>query len=89
MKKIFLISCLILSSCLSKEPIKEIIVKESKIVEVERITLSKGKFQYFIISGKDFEFKSKEITFNIGDTIVLKDSIAYPKNKINLIVKII
>jgi hypothetical protein len=67
MKKFFLISCLI-SSCLSKEPVKEIVVKES-IVEVERITLSKGKFQYFIISGKDFEFKSKEITFNIGDTL--------------------
>jgi hypothetical protein len=51
-EKVFLISCLILSSCLSKEPVKEIVVKESKIVEVERITLSKGKFQYFIISGK-------------------------------------
>jgi hypothetical protein len=40
MKK-FLISCLILSSCLSKEPVKEIVVKESK-VEVERITFGKG-----------------------------------------------
>jgi hypothetical protein len=37
-EKVFLISCLILSSCLSKEPVKEIVVKESKIVEVERIT---------------------------------------------------
>jgi hypothetical protein len=59
MKSFFNFS-LILSSCLSKEPVKEIVVKESKIVEVERITLSKGKFQYFIISGKDFEFKSKK-----------------------------
>jgi hypothetical protein len=92
MKRLLIISGLaiyysfLLSSCLNKEHVNKIVVKKSKIVKVERITLSKGKFQYFIISGKNFVFNSKEITFNIGDTIIVNDSIAYPKEKPNLIV---
>lgn len=50
-------------------------------VVVEKISISNGKHQYFIVSGKNFEFSTREITFNINDTIVIEGDKVFPKNK--------
>ena len=51
-------------------------------VVVEKIVLSnESSYQYFIVSGKGFEFSTSEITFNINDTIVIEGNKVFPKNK--------
>jgi len=34
----------------------------------------------FIISGNGFEFCTRELTFNVNDTIITQGDIAYPKS---------
>jgi hypothetical protein len=50
-------------------------------VVVEKISISHGKHQYFIVSGKGFEFSTRDLTFNINDTIVIEGDKVFPKNK--------
>lgn len=50
-------------------------------VVVEKISLSNGKYQHFIVSGKNFEFSTNELVFNINDTIVIEGDKVFPKNK--------
>jgi hypothetical protein len=50
-------------------------------VVVEKIGLSNGKYQHFIVSGKNFEFSTRELVFNINDTIVIEGDKVFPKNK--------
>jgi len=49
-------------------------------VVVEKIGLSNGKYQHFIVSGKNFEFSTRELVFNINDTIVIEDDKVFKKN---------
>jgi len=64
------------------EPVKEI--KETplpkKVVVVQKISLSEGKYQEFIVSGKGLEFRTKELTFGVRDTIVIQGDYVYPKS---------
>ena len=50
-------------------------------VVVDKITISGGKYQRFIVSGKNFEFETRELTFNVNDTIVIEGDKVFPKNK--------
>lgn len=47
---------------------------------VKKISISSGKYQNFIVSGNGFEFRTRELTFNINDTIIIQGDIAYPKS---------
>ena len=47
---------------------------------VKKISISSGKYQSFIVSGKGFEFRTRELTFNVNDTIIIQGDIAYPKS---------
>jgi hypothetical protein len=47
---------------------------------VKKISISSGKHQIFIVSGKGFEFRTRELTFNVNDTIIIQGDIAYPKS---------
>ena len=47
---------------------------------VKKISISSGKYQRFIVSGKGFGFRTKELTFNVNDTIIIQGDIAYPKS---------
>jgi hypothetical protein len=90
MKKILLTLTLVatLISCKQpilkdgSEPVKEI--KETplpkKVVVVQKISLSNGKYQEFIVSGKGFKFETKELTFGVRDTIVIQGDYVYPKS---------
>lgn len=49
-------------------------------VVVKKISISGGKYQSFIISGNGFEFCTRELTFNVNDTIITQGDIAYPKS---------
>lgn len=91
MKKVIAVilsSLFTLASCKPKTE-KEIITYNSKeieaptkIVVVKKIALTYGKHQSFIVSGDNFKFRTKELTFVINDTIVLQGEKAYPiKNK--------
>ena len=50
-------------------------------VVVDKIAISGGKYQRFIVSGKNFEFETRELTFNVNDTIVIEGDKVFPKNK--------
>ena len=79
---ITLVLCFALFSCKYKSdadstytpPVRQTVV-------VEKIGLSNGKYQHFIVSGKNFEFTTREITFNVNDTIVIEGDKVFPKNK--------
>lgn len=47
---------------------------------VKKISISSGKYQSFIVSGNGFEFRTRELTFNVNDTIIIQGDIAYPKS---------
>lgn len=47
---------------------------------VKKISISSGKYQSFIVSGNGFEFWTRELTFNVNDTIIIQGDIAYPKS---------
>ena len=47
---------------------------------VKKISISSGKHQSFIVSGKGFDFWTRELTFNVNDTIIIQGDIAYPKS---------
>ena len=51
-----------------------------KVVVVQKISLSEGKYQEFIVSGKGFKFTTKELTFGVRDTIVIQGDYVYPKS---------
>jgi hypothetical protein len=53
-------------------------------VVVNKIKISNGRNQYFIVSGTNFEFSTKELTFNVNDTIIIQGSIYYPKSNPSL-----
>jgi hypothetical protein len=57
----------------------------TEFLVVERISLS--VYQSFNVSGKGFSFHTKELTFNVNDTIVIKGDLVYPKNNPTLTVK--
>ena len=57
----------------------------TQIVVVEKISLSND--ESFKVSGKDFSFHTKELTFAVNDTIVIKGDLVYPKNNPALTVK--
>lgn len=78
-----LVLCFALFSCKYKSdadsatytpPVRQTVV-------VEKISLSNGKYQHFIVSGKNFEFSTKELVFNINDTIVIEGDKVFAKNK--------
>jgi hypothetical protein len=77
-----LVLCFALFSCKSKSdadsttytpPVRQTVV-------VEKISISNGKHQYFIVSGKNFEFSTRELVFNINDTIVIEGDNVFKKN---------
>jgi hypothetical protein len=88
MKKILLTLTLVATLISCKQPIlkdgTEPEVKETplpkKVVVVQKISLSNGKYQYFIVSGKGFEFSTDELTFGVRDTIIIQGDIVYPKS---------
>ena len=90
MKKILLTLTLVVTLISCKQPIlkdgsePEPKVKETplpkKVVVVQKISLSEGKYQEFIVSGKGFEFRTKELTFGVRDTIVIQGDYVYPKS---------
>lgn len=88
MKKILLTLTLVATLISCKQPIlkdgTEPEVKETplpkKVVVVQKISLSNGKYQEFIVSGKGFEFETKELTFGVRDTIVIQGDVVYPKS---------
>lgn len=57
----------------------------TEFLVVERISLS--VYQSFNVSGKGFSFHTKELTFSVNDTIVIKGDLVYPKNNPTLTVK--
>lgn len=78
-----LVLCFALFSCKYKSdtdsanytpPVRQTVV-------VEKIGLSNGKYQHFIVSGKNFEFSTRELVFNINDTIVIEGDNVFLKNK--------
>ena len=87
MKKILLTLTLVATLISCKQPIlkdgtepdKET-PKPKKVVVVQRISLSEGKYQEFIVSGKGFKFETKELTFGVRDTIVIQGDYVYPKS---------
>lgn len=50
-------------------------------VVVDKISISGGKHQYFIVSGKNFEFSTRQLVFNVNDTIVIEGDKVFAKNK--------
>jgi hypothetical protein len=86
MKKILLTLALVatLISCKqpkedNKQEVKETTLPK-KVFVVQKISLSNGKYQEFIVSGKGFEFETKELTFGVRDTIVIQGDIVYLKS---------
>jgi len=75
-----LISCNPIFKNANEPLVKEIVVVTKEIVVVQRISLSSGKYQSFIVSGKGFKFETNELTFGIKDTIVIQGDNVYPKN---------
>ena len=78
-----LVLCFALFSCKYKSdadsatytpPVRQTVV-------VEKIGLSNGKYQDFIVSGKNFEFTTRDLSFNVNDTIVIEGDKVFPKNK--------
>jgi hypothetical protein len=57
-------------------PVKQVVV-------VDKITISGGKRQYFIVSGRNFKFTTRQLTFNINDTIVIEGENVFPKRNPN------
>ena len=90
MKKILLALTLVATLISCKQPIlkdgtePEPKVKETplpkKVVVVQKISLTQGRNQDFIVSGKGFEFRTKELTFGVRDTIVIQGDNVYPKS---------
>jgi hypothetical protein len=91
MKKILLTLTLVATLISCKQPIlkdgtepevKEVKEKPlpKKVVVVQKISLSNGKYQEFIVSGKGFKFETKELTFGVRDTIVIQGDYVYPKS---------
>lgn len=90
MKKILLALTLVATLISCKQPIlkdgtePEPKVKETplpkKVVVVQKISLTQGRNQDFIVSGKGFEFRAKELTFGVRDTIVIQGDYVYPKS---------
>jgi hypothetical protein len=75
------ILCFTLFSCKPKSGSDTYTPPVRQTVVVEKIGLSNGKYQHFIVSGKNFEFGTREITFNVNDTIVIEGDKVFPKNK--------
>lgn len=51
-------------------------------VIVEKITISEeSAYQHFIVSGKNFEFSTLQLVFNVNDTIVIEGDKVFTKNK--------
>ena len=73
--------CFTLFSCKPKSGSDTYTPPVRQTVVVEKIILSNGKYQYFIVSGKNFEFSTEGLTFDINDTIVIEGDKAFPKNK--------
>ena len=88
MKKILLTLTLVATLISCKQPIlkdgTEPEVKETplpkKVVVVQKISLTQGRNQNFIVSGKGFKFETKELTFGVRDTIVIQGDYVYPKS---------
>ncbi len=90
MKKILLTLTLVATLISCKQPISKdgtetepkvkVTPKPKKVVVVQKISLSNGKYQEFIVSGKGFKFETKELTFGVRDTIVIQGDYVYPKS---------
>jgi ribosomal protein S17 len=51
-------------------------------VVVDKISISEeSSYQHFVVSGKNFEFQTRDLTFNVNDTIVIEGNKVFPKNK--------
>lgn len=51
-------------------------------VIVDKISISEeSSYQHFVVSGKNFEFLTLELTFNVNDTIIIEGDKVFPKNK--------
>jgi hypothetical protein len=51
-------------------------------VVVDKISISEeSSYQHFVVSGKNFEFETIDLTFNVNDTIVIEGNKVFPKNK--------
>ena len=49
---------------------------------VDKISISEeSSYQHFVVSGKNFEFQTRDLTFNVNDTIVIEGNKVFPKNK--------
>lgn len=90
-KTILSLIATILLSCAKPTSEQNITVKElpkpKQVVVVQKISLSSGKYQEFIVSGKGFEFETTELTFGVRDTIVIQGSNVYPKSDSTLVIK--
>ena len=55
---------------------------DRQIVVIDKISISEeSSYQHFIVSGKNFEFNTSELIFNVNDTIVIEGDKVFPKNK--------
>lgn len=50
-------------------------------VVVDKISISNGKYQCFVVSGKNFEFSTRQLVFNVNDTIIIEGDKVFAKNK--------
>ena len=79
MRKLFL-SASLLFTLIACKPSTGNDTKPKVEAVVKKISISGGKYQSFIVSGKGFEFWTRELTFNVNDTIIIQGDIAYPKS---------
>ncbi len=89
MRKLFLIASLLFALIACRPSTSNDTINDTTQVEapkpkveavVKKISISGGKYQSFIVSGNGFEFRTKELTFNVNDTIIIQGDIAYPKS---------
>lgn len=81
---ILLLLFYVLFSCKQKNTgVVNVTVPTKQVVVVDKIAISGGKYQKFIVSGKNFEFSTSELTFNVNDTIVIEGDTVFPKSNPN------
>lgn len=55
---------------------------DKQTVVIDKISISEeSSYQHFIVSGKNFKFSTRELVFNVNDTIVIEGDKVFPKNK--------
>ena len=55
---------------------------DRQTVVIDKISISEeSSYQHFIVSGKNFKFSTRELVFNVNDTIVIEGDKVFPKNK--------